>query len=113
MRRHLASFWALLLAFFSANSFARGGVGGDPSVLLGVVVLFVIGVLGLWLHKSYPSLFPTIGGLVILLIVSQFLAAILIGLGIVEQRYLVHAMVVIALACLLGPAAWSRIRSKP
>ncbi|MGC3873462.1 hypothetical protein ACPF7Z_09355 [Halomonas sp. GXIMD04776] len=113
MGKHLSIFWVLLLVGFSVNAYARGGVGGSPSVLFAVVIVFGIGGLGFWLHETYPNLFPTIGGLVILLVVSQFLAAILVGLGVVPQAYIAHAMVIIALAFVFGPMAWSRIRGKP
>jgi hypothetical protein len=110
---HFAEILGLLVVGFSGNAYARGGVGGDPSVLFGVVILFGIGGLGMWLHKTYPNLFPTLGGLVILLVVSQFLAGVLIALGIVAQSHIVHAMVIIALAFVFGPAVWSKIQSKP
>lgn len=106
------SIFTLLTAGISSEVSARGGVSGESGALIGIIILIGIGGLGVWVHKAFPNFFPNIGGLIVLLMVSQFLAVILASIGVIPDAYIFHAMLVTALLIIFSPAVWSTFRSK-
>ena len=96
-----------VMALSSAPAFAqpRGSSAGDSwPILLGLGLLFCIATLAAALQRSFRTFFPTLGGLLIMGLLSVGGAAPAESAGIVSDKAVHWVALALFVALLVGPA---------
>lgn len=108
-----------MVSFFlyATDSYAGGRLGsgygkGEPKLVLGILASIVAAGAVNAINKNFSEFLPTLGGLMLAAILSNWSALLLVRVGFISEQYILNIMALILLAILFAPILVLWLRHK-